>query len=73
MDPVRSKWANNVYWNNKADTENCDKGDGAIGAQPDFIDAAGGNYKMTDAAFKGMGLSDPEKLYFLWKKYQEKK
>ena len=73
VDPVRSKWANNVYWNNKADTENCDKGDGAIGAQPDFIDAAGGNYKMTDAAFKGMGLSDPEKLYFLWKKYQEKK
>jgi bla regulator protein BlaR1 len=72
-DPVQSKLASNVYWKNKTDVENIEKGDGAINAQPDFVDAANGNYKLTGETFKNVGLRDPEKIYYLWKKYQEKR
>lgn len=72
-DPVQSKMAHNVYWKNKTDVENIEKGDGAMDAQPDFIDAANGNYKLTGETFKNTGLRDPEKIYYLWKKYQEKR
>ena len=40
--------------------------------KPEFIDAADGNYTITDPQLKGIGLSDPEAIYYLWKKYKEK-
>ena len=43
-EPVQSKFAHNVYWNNETDTENCVRGSDAIEAQPEFIDAANGNF-----------------------------
>ena len=68
-DPVKSKFGKNLFWKNQTNTENCECPD-AVESEPGFIDAANGNFKITE--FEGMGLKDPEAIYYLWQKYQEK-
>jgi len=72
VDPVQSKIAKNVMWANKTDMENCESTD-ALRQKPDFIDPAGGNFTLTDEAFKNIGLKDPKPLFLLWQKYKEYK
>lgn len=72
VDPVLSKIGKNVLWNNTTDTENC-RSEDTIRQQPDFVDAAGGNFTLTDEAFKNMGLKDPKTLFLVWQKYKADK
>ena len=71
-DPIQSKFARNMYWKNQTDVENCEKGDGAMDTEPEFIDAANGNFKLSNPEYGSVGLREPETLYYLWKKYKEK-
>jgi hypothetical protein len=71
-DPVLSKITQNVLWNNKTETENCQAPE-AIRQKPDFVDASGGNFTLTDDAFKNMGLKDPKTLFLLWQKLKADK
>jgi beta-lactamase regulating signal transducer with metallopeptidase domain len=69
VDPVQSKIAKNVMWANKTDMENCESTD-ALRQKPDFVDPAGGNFTLTDEAFKNIGLKYPKPLFLLWQKYK---
>ena len=68
-DPVQSKIAKNVMWSNKTDIENWESPE-AIRQKPEFVNAADGNFTLTDDAFKNMGLKDPKPLFLLWQKYK---
>lgn len=71
-DPVKSRLAKNVFWNNTTDIENIE-GDDTVTQEPDFVEPAKGNFTLTDPEFEGLGLKDPKAIFDLWQKYKESK
>lgn len=69
-DAIQSEITANVFWNNTSDTENVQSPD-AIRKEPDFVDAANGNFTLTDSEFARMGLKDSKALFLLWQKYKK--
>lgn len=58
-------------YDNKAQAEGIKQPSEMIGLDPQFEDPDSGLFTLKASGAKGMGLSNPEALQALWKKWQE--
>jgi Tfp pilus assembly protein PilF len=65
----------NTFWKNKVDAENFAKTGNSIAEEPQFRDAENGDFTLTGGMANEAehGLREPEKLWALWQKWQERK
>lgn len=65
----------NTFWQNKTDTENCDKPEGSLTVDPLFTDPTNGDFSLQSgpASEARQGLTDPEVIQSLWRKWQDHK
>ncbi len=63
----------NTFWKNKVDDENFKKTADSIIAEPVFVDAANGDFSLKPGPVQEneQGLSNPEILKTLWKRWKE--
>lgn len=69
-DPVNSEIFKNVFWNNKATTENCSAKE-STEQKPTFMEPGNGNFAILDPVFAGMGLKDAKIIFDLWQQYRK--
>ncbi len=66
--------AKNTYWANATDVENMDKPQGSVTADPQFPDPNHGDFSVRGPVQEqGHGLTNPQVLKDLWKRYEQLK
>ncbi len=60
----------NLIYGNQTQSQDVDLPSKTIEVDPEFTDAAAGDFSLESRDAKGMGLTDPEIIQTLWKKWK---